>query len=370
MLSSKLIIFVENASGFICQYLIRFLESLSKTQKLDIGIYCQEGQRDLFEKLGCLYINTQKDLGYFVKNNDPRIYEGLLKFASENGIKRIYIPRLNFPEYLLSELNIGDYPFDIILGIFSFELMSKSRARSNVVVQLFSNHNIFKIIQHTIGFKNNKGPAYFQIDEKCKEKLKVLSEPDYEDPSEYYTDDLNALREKYSFGKSNFVFLYFGNMFYGKGVDILLDSFQYAQKQMHLIVAGDPKTKNFDFNFRDKSNITLFDEFIPHKKMIELFVISDCIVLPYRNSYEFGTSGVFHQAMLARRPLVVPDIEPFGSASIEFNCGEVFNCEDAASLSTAMSKVFSRNPQDYLPGIENYLKQRSSWSDVVDLVFN
>lgn len=353
-------IFVPNYNSFMQSYTDKIVSALKVNN--EVIVY---GVKTNIVKSDNVDVVIDEDLEYLFKNNDPRIYENLLNFLNQRKIEKLFIPRLSHPEYFFSEIRIREIQFKIVLSIFSFELLSKSRARRELVVDLICLTSIDKVIVHSILGKYLNYPFEYRSSE-VQNKLFFVPEPIYETKEEYEVCTVNS-------SPNNKIpsILYFGNMFYGKGVDLLLAASSLVKKKMRIVIAGDFGNKNFSspfLNYEKYSNVEVIDKYIERDQMVKLFTDCDAVVLPYRKTYKHGTSGVFVQSLLANKPLLVPNFYPFDYAVEFYSCGITFNAEDLKDLAMRLDDISEMIDGRFKNGIDSYKNDLISWSDLARLI--
>ena len=295
----------------------------------------------------------QDDLYYFFQNSDPRLFEGFLNYCESVPNSKCLIPNLSHPEFLLSELNIRK-DINLRLSTFSGQLFHRSKARRKALSELFKKSSIKKIIIQSILGRD------FRLHESINDydfsinKHVYLDEPFY-DEEHLFEKNIQQQNEKA---------LYFGTMFYGKGVDILIESANFMESSTKLTIAGNLKTKNFDMPSVPE-NITLKDRYFEDEEMIDEFLSSKFIVLPYRDTYRHGTSGVLVQACRSGKPVIVPDIPPFSDVIKRHKIGITFDVNDPVSLAKAIDNMSARNNDiEFKSGIQSYLDGMTTWDDL------
>ena len=336
-------------------YINNISRSLSSYHKCKVVIYGVETDIASSDKME---INFDKDLDYLYKNNDPRIYEKFLDFVDENEFDKIFIPRLTHPEYFFSELRIRTISPEVVFSLFAFELFSKSKARRELLTDLICSSGISRVLIHSILGGHLTIPFEYRASEVV-EKIKFVPEPVYES-EELYGGLVSTSNLKPKI-------LYFGNMFYGKGVDLLLAASGLVKNEMEIVIAGDFGKKNFDFNSAEiiaNDFVQVLDGFIEQDEMIELFRNCDAVVLPYRKTYEYGTSGVFVQAMLAGKPVLVPDIYPFNYSVETYSCGLVFKAENVVDLARGLDEIVEFDKRSFKTGIIRFRDDLISWDQL------
>lgn len=106
-------------------------------------------------------------------------------------------------------------------------------------------------------------------------------------------------------------FLYFGNIRYAKGIDIVEDVFSKMNednKPFELVVAG---MNAEDYPLEHMREIaSVFDRHINDDEMKYLYSKCDYVLLPYRKSSQ---SGIFEMASYFKKPMLLSDIDYFRS---------------------------------------------------------
>ena len=67
------------------------------------------------------------------------------------------------------------------------------------------------------------------------------------------------------------------------------------------------------------------------------------------------------QSILAGKPVIAPNIEPFSSILSEFHLGISFECEDSQSLAQALKKILSFDYSLYQKSRKTFLESQDSW---------
>ena len=353
-------IFVPSYNSFMKTYIDNIVECLSINDKVVVhGVETGICANDNI----ALIVDTK--LKYLYNNNDPRIYENFLNYSSEINADIIFIPRLSHPEFLYSELRVRKIDSEIIFSVFAFELFSNSKARRELLIDLICTSIISRVLIHSILGKHLQMPFNYRASEFIT-KIKFLPEPMYECSNDY----LLPINQFTHHNKKTSI-LYFGNVFYGKGVDLLLAASRIVKSGIKIIVAGDFDKINFDFDiskFKGNDGIEIIDKFISNEEMMSLFCNCDIVVLPYRKTYENGTSGVFVQAMMAGKPVVVPDIYPFNATVELYSCGTIFKAEDINDLANKLDEISMINRELFKKGIDHFRCDLMSWQQFASFV--
>ena len=321
----KIIIFVHSYKGFMKIYIDQIIHSLLK-KKYKIYLYYKKKIKiDNVEPI------IQKDLMYLYKMRDPRIYEEFLLFAKKKGINILLIPRLEFPAFLNYSMMSVNFKYKIYITTMALELFKPSLTKLTIMKNILLDKKVQGLAIHTAANRHMKVPKKFAINNNLKKKIFFFSEP------KYYLDNNFMNKKKYKLS-NKFKILFFGNFFYGKGLDILVNASKYLNNNIKITIAGDPSSLNFSYNIKKKyKNINLLDKYISDNKMFELFKSTDAVVLPYRKSYCCLSSGVLINSVQAFKPVIVPDIYPFNEIIKKYKIGLKFKVEDVKNLAKSIN---------------------------------
>ena len=244
-----------------------------------------------------------------------------------------------------------------VVGTLNGEFFSSTRWR-DAPLTLLNDRLFLPSIATYLPVRNNKTTLYRCFNSGILEHLFVPTEPAAEsidryvsgsvrsgmsvvpDPVEPWLDTLpnqaNARREL-EIPIDDPTLLYFGEMRFEKGVDLLCDALDgYDGQGFTMILAGSPtdtdKRKLADLQ-NPKITLDIRPEFIPEKDVPTLFSASDGVVFPYRRSFgEYRPSGVFQKACAAHRPVLAPDFGFFASRISKYGVGLMFSAGDVHSL--------------------------------------
>ncbi|MFI5157201.1 MAG: hypothetical protein ACHQEM_13500, partial [Chitinophagales bacterium] len=194
----------------------------------------------------------QKDLEYFTKVKDTRIYEKVLDYCVENDVDLLYVVYLFNIEYLLAELSARKYlspdrkfKTKIVFGT-DWRYLTLSNARTFASATLLQDEHIWRVVV----LSNSKAPypgTVSKIFFENNPKIVVTYSPFYADIK---PKSKEKARDKLGLPSNKFIYLFFGAMHYGKGLDILVKAFKKAKIRDSLLYIVSAKTQlNFDFNF-------------------------------------------------------------------------------------------------------------------------
>jgi glycosyltransferase involved in cell wall biosynthesis len=158
------------------------------------------------------------------------------------------------------------------------------------------------------------------------------------------------------------------SLFSPKGVDLFIEAIILANKSnlktLEFTIAGDLRSKNFslDSQFNNIPNLKFYNQFLTEEEVANLISDTDYVVLPYRKSYEFDTSGVFVQAALMNKLIIAPSFYPFGDVLQKHNIGLSFESENVLSL----SRIIVESSLEH----NELLINANSWQEMTNKIFD
>ncbi len=188
--------------------------------------------------------------------------------------------------------------------------------------------------------------------------IKNVSYIDY--PSFYDYSKLPAkseIRSIYGISQDKIVLSALGGIRKDKGLDILLESFQYLRKEVKdkiiLNIAG-VSYKSFlqEQDIQERCHRyaipnRLIVRPLTEKEFMENVLVTDYMVMPYRGNMT-GNSGPMTEAIVNHIPSIVPRQSNLGAICQQFNVGLVFEQENPKSLASIIEKaVLTSNKYDF-----------------------
>lgn len=170
--------------------------------------------------------------------------------------------------------------------------------------------------------------------------------------------------------------LFFGNISYYKGLDILCKAFyqlSLEDKDYFLAIAGRDKNCSEyvkeSINYIDKPDLTgrwiLRNEFIPDEDIEYYFSAGDCIVLPYRKIYQ---SGVIFLAYRFGLPIIASNVGNFKEDIIQGKTGFICKNNNDDGLSKTINDYFNDdlylNLENNRKIIKSLTKEKYSWEKI------
>jgi len=158
--------------------------------------------------------------------------------------------------------------------------------------------------------------------------------------SDINASEISTVKERY--------ILFFGYIKQYKGLEILLRSAPRIftnVKNIKLIIAGQgdltPYRETIDrfIGQEYRSNLEIYNEFIPDKQASELFRKASIVVLPYTQMT--GQSGIVNIAFAFGKPVVATDIWGFHEAIASGKTGILVPPNDSWALANAVIKILT-----------------------------
>lgn len=164
--------------------------------------------------------------------------------------------------------------------------------------------------------------------------------------------------------------LFFGYILESKGIDVLI-------KAMHLIVKGIPDIKLIIAGEGDlstcmpnmdslRSNLEVYNYFIPNELVSKLFARSKFLVAPY--TYEPGPSGVISAAFAFGKPVITTNVGDLPNIVENGREGLIIPSNDPKALADAIINLLEDKACMKRMGENAYLKaQKLSWDNIAKL---
>ncbi|MBA4320317.1 MAG: hypothetical protein C0412_18120 [Flavobacterium sp.] len=309
-------------------------------------------------------------------------------FSSKNEFKLYFITNGGDSLDRLTELGVAVHIMNFTTGlgnIFNFRsnlIELHKYCRENKIDIIHSHHRYpeflaNKISQHSpiktittvhsivYGFKNisYKSDRIIAVSKSVEASLidnfdinpkKVTQLYNFLDPVKLGCKESQILlREKLLIPKGHKILLFAGRICYQKGVDVLLKSFGYFEKDsvVTLLFVGsvDEKMKRIFKNISSR-NVKVIE---PQKDLSDYYSLADIIVLPSReDSFPF----VMLEAGLFSKPFIGSDVGGIKEFIDDGECGLLFKSEDPEDLFSKITTVFSDETLNVRLGSNLYKK--------------
>jgi glycosyltransferase involved in cell wall biosynthesis len=353
----KIALLIDSWEAFTQKYVTNLLAEFSE-HKVEIFSINQPPISTMYA------VRVLEKSGYLYSTAQPTMYSEFLNYVEAEKFELIIATRIHFPEYFILALEVKNLDaIPITIAFYGVNEIVASPIRELTLRRFFLLNQGNKVIIHTNCWWDK---SRIELSELIvfTEQIYLLSDPQYEQEGFYSSVTQPESRKKLGIPENKTVILFFGAMFFGKGLDILLNSAKILQSDFYFIIASSTKGLNYDLDFEllQQKNVRHIDQFIPEDLVQDLFSASTIICLPYRASYENGSSGVLVQAALAGKPICVPNIKPFSEVINQFQVGQTFEVENSADLVNVLGLDIWK--QNYQVHWQEYLASMSTWENI------
>ena len=134
--------------------------------------------------------------------------------------------------------------------------------------------------------------------------------------------------------------LFFGYIGGNKGVEYLIKAVPIVSQvipDIKVIIAGEGNFSKYSKLIEDHSKFEIYNEFIPNKKVPELFQRAKVVVLPY--TYHRGHSGVLNIAFAFGKPAIVTNVGSLPEMVEYGKSGLIIPPKDPEALAEAIIKL-------------------------------
>ena len=366
-----------NGSGAI-QYLDGLLSGLSKITDLSINLVDSdicEGRYNDIPNVRLINIRGNQDFNVPFFKKFKRIFKfyfKLLLYTTKTDTKIFHIQWYNrFDIIDRTIINIIYKLFGKKI-IFTAHNINKAKRdnKDNILNRLALKIHyklVHSIIVHTDLMKKELITDFKIRDEKIHVIPHGIIKTDY-------VTDLNKeeARKKLMIKKDKKVLLFFGNIDFYKGLDILLKAFEkFNPDEYTLIIAGSVRN-NFKESFYkeikpflNKENIISKIEFIPDEDMEIYFKAADCLVLPYKNISQTGLIFLSYQFGL---PIIASNVGNFKNDVQEGTTGYICLENNPYQLWKTIELYFNSDLYKNLPckmkEISEWANDKYSWDKI------
>jgi hypothetical protein len=360
----KILIFVDAIESFTEKYLLNLTLNMPKDFTIEIF-----APQKISSIENIFYVDSE--LEYYIKTGNYKAYDNFFNYISLNSFDKVIIPRLRFFEYFAVNLyNYENIHVDFTIGFFGLNEIIGSTTRIQMIKIIFSSFSRLSIICHSNNWYEDNNLELIQKAFGNSQVLRMISltaDPIYDDKSLYSINSFSA-KSKLGLNPNKKHLLFFGNPNFGKGLDLLLNHLEDIPSNFEIVISSDLKKANYllDHNVI-KSRTHLIDRFVDEYESGLLFSASDIVCLPYRESYNNGTSGVLVQASLAGKPILTSKIEPFVSIIDRFKVGQFFDFEKESIPKSLENINLLSNEMSYSENWNLYLNKIPSWKDLSNL---
>jgi len=310
------------------------------------------------------------------------------RFAKDNEVQIIHLMYLEWNELslLLSQL-LTNYDLPPIFGTMVAPYFNLGKGERSIIKGLYYSLNNVTMKEM---LKWNWLEGVFTMSRKNRDMLlsrwgvvgkkKVIAVPDPVEGIGVQVSQSKA-RQKLGLARGNTIFLFFGELRWEKGPDILLEAakgMDLRKGNVSVVLAGTPNDIDEESVERyrkslpgDVEIITKLD-FISDEQVPYYYLSSDVVVLPYRKTYK-GTSGVLQRAISAMRPVIASNVGQIGEIVRSNGFGVNVEPEDPDSLAGIMSEYHNGDikikPEGFKENARMY-NERHHWKNMAKKIRN
>lgn len=298
----------------------------------------------------------------------------VIQFIKKNNIKNIHIQILELPyidviffKYLKHlKCNIVYTPHDIYFN-------KNIPLKYFFIKILYSTSNI--IIVHK---KQNKLDLKSSFGPEIANKTHIIPHANYQNllMDIDKNKNINNIKKRMKISPNFLTILFFGSIKKEKGIDVFLKSLSelfndHNLDRIKFVIAGKPhdginynwiksKIKNYD-KFKNLVHMDL--NFISEEIMVDYFLVTDFVVLPYLRVSE---SGVLRLAQTFKKNVICSDLNEFSETIKHNKNGFLFKSNCSNSLSRLIMKLNSKNSLELKKISSNFSKSQYDWDMVAN----
>ncbi|MFA6057397.1 MAG: glycosyltransferase [Taibaiella sp.] len=170
-------------------------------------------------------------------------------------------------------------------------------------------------------------------------------------------------KQEFGFKEEDTVLLFFGLVRKYKGLDLLLEAFARLithNKNLKLLVVGEfyeddqpylDLIKRLDL----EALVHLENRYVPNEEVDRYFVVSDCLVLPYRSATQ---SGILSMAYGFRKPVVATNVGELGVMVKEGVTGYVAPLPEVDDIEKSIQQYLDNKDKiSFAENIEHFLQE-------------
>lgn len=176
----------------------------------------------------------------------------------------------------------------------------------------------------------------------------------------------NALREKYNFDRDKNIVLYVGRYNKEKGLDLLIRSFRWVQKEMtdcKLVLVGEGPEKQNLRKLAEGTKGVVFMDPLPHEKIPEILNCANVFALC--SLYE-GMPTVVLESLACGIPVVSTDVGDVHKVVRDGKTGYIVKTRTEEEISTKLIKVLSNSDKFKENCVE--IAKEYSWDKIAEKI--
>lgn len=356
----KIILIDIKSSGHHIDYAKIFLSGINKEYFKTILV----GTKEFLDCFDNILFNQKQLLRLDLYKQKNKIYLLLNEILKYKFLKQIFknisvnkstIHFLYFDSFILIFIFVGIFhklPMNnIIVSLHGVNFIERkpqriySRIKKNLILHFIKKFtkNGLKIIVHSEEIKDrliklldNLNIIYLPYPIKIKKSSNTN-----------FLKKREKIRKLFGLKNDTCLILLFGGTRYNKGLDLAIEALKLLPYNYKMLVVGKEEffKKEFIIDLARKRNVLdrvlLFLDFIPEDKVIDYFISSDLILLPYRKGF-FGQSGPLVIAGIIGIPIVASDQIVLKETINKYNLGVVFETENINDMASKLIEIEKR----------------------------
>jgi glycosyltransferase involved in cell wall biosynthesis len=325
----------------------------------------------IFKKINFFYIKeirfyNSKNIFYLIYIQTSKYFNIIIsikKILLKNDIDHIYFVTGDHIDKVLAIL--GNFSLKVrfsLMLIYSKVYLNKNINYFNRLLLGVKKKLLFKLIN--LSYLTN----FFVLDlflfkfikrNEKKNFYKVTYTPDPGQLNFFFSQKFakNYLKIK----KNIFIILIYGAIKMSKGIKELVSSLQYLNNnKIKLIIAGKQTDDvqfflNLDVNKEliKSGQVIIYEGFKNYKDEAILFSASDIVWVGYDNNFS-GSSGVLHQAGLAKKPVITNRLGLLGYLNKKYKIGSVVNLSNVIDIKNKILYLYRNKKIRYILGKNNH----------------
>lgn len=214
--------------------------------------------------------------------------------------------------------------------------------------------------------RTGKDEVSHQMGKKINDRITIIPHGHFLD---YYPNRTprDAARQKLNLHRSEFTFLFIGELRYYKGVVDLIDAFKAINtRNIRLIIAGRPHDRRIRDEVSAKTieieNITTHYAFVPDRELQDYINASDVMVFPYRDIF---TSGGIFLALTFGKPIIAPALGCIADA-LRTSPNFIYDTAENHGLIHAMKAAMGSNHLISIGRYNRDLADQFNWQEIAE----
>lgn len=165
--------------------------------------------------------------------------------------------------------------------------------------------------------------------------------------------------------KPNYI-LFFGKIYERKGLEYLIRAeplIRHEFPSLKIIIAGEGNLSKYERIMQTKSTFEIYNKFISHEEVSELFQRASVVVLPYIDASQ---SGIVPIAYAFKKPVVVTNVGSIPEVVDDGKTGFIVPPRDSKALADAIIKLLKNDKLRKEMGEHAYkkMKEELSWDKI------